>query len=126
MATLAASDDAFVRDCYACLTAIDNSPCYPPFSLIYNSATPLEAVLVAELAHARLGRHINFQAEHPEVDAGVKLLFHGAARVRALNQVSPEKWAEFTLRVQTMRRLCAPKIQQSSASSLASGPSGSL
>jgi hypothetical protein len=103
---LADSDDAFMRDCYACLTAIDNKIPYPNFTLLYNAATPLEAVLLAELTHARLARHINYQAEHVEVDAGVKLLFHGA---ETLNQVSPEKWAEFTLRVKTMRQMCAPK-----------------
>ena len=105
--TLAAIDEVLVRDCYACLAAIDNGIKFPPFTLGCNTPTPLEGVLVVELAHSRLARHINFEAEHVEVNAGVKLLFHGA---ETLGQVSPEKWIEFTLRVQNLRRLCAPRV----------------
>ena len=51
--------------------------------------------------------HDGHMPAHVEVDAGVKLQFHGA---ETLGQVSPEKWAEFTLRVQTLRRLCASRV----------------
>jgi hypothetical protein len=108
--TLAADDETLVRDCYACLTAIGNRnshPLLPPFTLGCNTPTPLEGVLVVELAHARLARHINYQEEHIEVDAGAKLLFHGA---ETLNHVSPEDWAEFTRRMQALRLVCAPRV----------------
>jgi hypothetical protein len=95
----ATNDDAFVRDCYACLTA--DTCRYPPFGLQYNAPTPLEAVLVVELAHTRLA---NAQAEGANPEVG--RLFHGA---ETLDQVSPEKWAEFTLRVQAVREMCAPR-----------------
>ena len=105
--TLAPTDDTLVRDCHACLTAIGNGIGYPPFTFGCNTPTPLEGILVMELVHAHLARHIGYQAEHIEVDKGVKLLFHGA---ETLGDVSSDKWAEFTLRVKTLRQLCAPRI----------------
>jgi len=98
MVSLAQDDDTFLRDCWACLNAIEQprrkgAP-LPPLS---DAPTALERTVIPMATRSTLAYHRSHPIEYAlEIDAGVPLLFHGAA---GMADVPDAVWFLFLARV---------------------------
>ena len=93
--------EEFVKSCWECLCKLEQLP--PPTLTGGTVATPLEAVLITALAHARLKNHSECASHCELADEGATRVFCGAL---SLNDVSPDLWDAFTARVEAIRRAC--------------------